>query len=112
MTLNPAMPIHIEGSRRPQPASARTLYCDGTHDTAFRPDSDLELSHWVPKLTPARYKADTSTEICLNFVADPARERGFDLAVNNHVDVDGLLSLFVVSHAELALAHRERLVQV
>jgi len=112
MTNTPALTVHIDGSGRARPPSARTLYCDGTHDAAFRPGVDLELSHWVPNLTPERYKADTSTEICLRFVADPARERAFDLAVNNHVDIDGLLSLFVVSHPEAALAHRERLVQV
>jgi hypothetical protein len=104
--------IHFESSRRPWPGSVRTLYCDGTHGAAFRPGVDLELSHWVPNLTPERYKADTSTEICLRFVADAARERGFDLAVNNHVDIDGVLALFVVSHADLALAHRELLIQV
>ena len=59
------MPVHLEGSRRPRPRSARTIYCDGSHDAAFRPAVDLELSHWVPNLTPARYKADTSTEICM-----------------------------------------------
>jgi hypothetical protein len=107
MTLH----IHFVGSRRARPASARTIYCDGAHGAAFRPGVDLELSHWVPNLTPERYKADTSTEICLRFVADVADERGFDLAVNNHVDVDGVLALFVLAHAELALAHRELLVQ-
>jgi len=106
------MPIHLEGSRRPRPPSARTIYCDGSHDAAFRPGIDLELSHWAPNLTPARFKADTSTEICLRFVADAAREGGFELAANNHVDIDGTLALFVLSHAELALAHRALLVQV
>jgi hypothetical protein len=111
MTTNPTLPFHIEGSRRPRPPSARTLYCDGSHGADFRPHSDLELSHWVPNLTPARYKADTSTEICLRFVADPQRERGFELVVNNHVDVDGTLALFVLAHGEAALPHRERLRQ-
>ena len=106
------MHIHLEGSRRPRPPSARTIYCDGAHDAALRPGTDLELSHWVPNLTPARYKADTSTAICLRFVADASREGGFELAVNNHVDVDGTLALFVLSHAEPALAHRDLLVQV
>jgi len=111
MTIQPTLPVHIEGSRRRRPASARALYCDGTHGEAFRRGSDLELSHWLPNLTPARYKADTSTEICLNFIADPARERGFDLVLNNHVDVDGTLSLFVLAHGEAVLPHRALLVQ-
>jgi len=111
MLLEPILPIHIAGSRRPRPPAARTLYCDGSHDTAFRAGADLELSHWVPNRTPPQYKADTSTEICLRFVADPARERGFELALNNHVDIDGTLSLFVLAHGEAVLPHRERLVQ-
>lgn len=103
--------IHLEGSRRPRPRSTRTIYCDGAHDAAFRPGIDLELSHWIPNLTPARYKADTSTEIALRFVADPSREGGFDLAVNNHVDVDGVLALFVLADADAALPQRALLIE-
>jgi hypothetical protein len=106
------MHIHIHGSQRARSASARTIYCDGAHDADFRPGIDLELSHWVPNLTPPRYKADTSTEICLRFVADAQRERGFELALNNHVDIDGTLALFALSQPDLALAHRDLLVQV
>lgn len=106
------MQIHLEGSRHPRPRSARTIYCDGAHDAAFRPGVDLELSHWIPNLTPARYKADTSTEICLRVVAGAGRERGFELALNNHVDIDGTLALFVLAHPDLALAYRDLLVQV
>ncbi|MEO7095535.1 MAG: DUF6687 family protein [Polyangiales bacterium] len=88
------------------PQVARILYADGSAGPEFRRGIDLELSHWVPNTTPARWKADTSTEICLRFAADPPGER-YDLAVNNHVDVDGILSLFSLVHSSLALAHRD-----
>jgi hypothetical protein len=92
-----------------QPTSQRTLYVDGSPGSGFRPEQDLELSHWVPNRTPDRYKADTSTEICLNFAQDPP-EGDFDLVVNNHVDVDGILSVFALVHSELAREHRKVLV--
>ncbi|MCW5631840.1 MAG: hypothetical protein KIT17_00745 [Rubrivivax sp.] len=110
------MHIHIEGSRHPRPAARRTLFCDGALEGALG-EHDLELSHWIPNRTPAHLKADTSTAICLNWVAEAARapraggDHGFDLAVNNHVDVDGVLSLWVVSRGAAALAHRTTLVQ-
>ncbi|MBI5716078.1 MAG: hypothetical protein HZC37_00115 [Burkholderiales bacterium] len=112
--------VHIDGSRRPRPPAQRIVFCDGATEGALGA-GDLELSHWIPNRTPARWKADTSTEICLNHVADRAAEaaeaaRGeaaerYDLAVNNHVDVDGVLSLWVLAHGEAALAHRRTLVQ-
>jgi len=111
------MQVHIDSSRRPRPPARRILFCDGAVDGVLA-EGDLELSHWIPNRTPARLKADTSTAICLNFVAEQAEaaRRGdsgtaFDLAVNNHVDVDGVLSLWVVSRGAAALAHRETLVQ-
>jgi len=105
------MKIHIEGSRGARPPSRRTLYCDGSADPPFREGLDIELSHWIPNRTPAKYKADSSTEIALNFVADAQRGSGFDLVVNNHVDVDGLLALYGVVQGEAALPHRHTLVQ-
>jgi hypothetical protein len=94
-----------DGSAKVPPA-ARILYADGSAGPEFRAGVDLELSHWVPNTTPARWKADTSTEICLRFAADPPDDR-YDLAINNHVDVDGILSVFSLVHSKLALAHRD-----
>lgn len=72
------------------PPVERIVCADGSADGSFRASQDLELSHWVPNRTPARWAADTSTEICLRFAADPPSER-YEVAVNNHADVDGLL---------------------
>lgn len=98
--------FYILGSDTERPKSSRSIFADGSADDSFRPDVDLELSHWVPNRTPTEYKADTSTEICLNYVANPSR-RDWDLALNNHQDVDGILSVFSLVHSELALKHRE-----
>ena len=101
----------IHGSAGQRPASARTIYCDGGQDDRFRPGIDLELSHWIPNQTPERYKASTSTEICFNYIAAEGNRDDFDLVVNNHIDIDGILSLFVVLSGDAVLEHRHTIVQ-
>ena len=66
------------------------------------------LSHWPGNRTPRRYKADLSTGICLTFAQDePARQReflgGVELALNDHYDTDGFLSLLAVHRPDVAL---------
>lgn len=101
--------FYIQGSEGRRLSAGGVIYCDGGTDDPFREGVDLELSHWIPNRTPARFKADTSTEICLQFVAsgDPR----FDLVVNNHVDVDGLLAVFTLVAGAWALPHRRTLIQ-
>jgi hypothetical protein len=99
----------ITGSQAERPASQKTIFADGSADATYRPGVDMELSHWLPNRTPAAYKADTSTEICMNFVAEQSTE-GWDLAINNHLDVDGVLSIFTLVHNEFALQHRDTIV--
>lgn len=102
------MQFYIAGAGE-RPPSQRTIFADGSADETYREGIDLELSHWVPNRTPTRYKADTSTEICLNFVADPL-PGPWELAINNHLDVDGVLSVYTLVRGERALAHRETIV--
>jgi hypothetical protein len=106
------MAHHVLGSAEPAPEAQRVVYVDGSAPpSAFRPGVDLELSHWVPTSTPERWAADTSTETCLRFLADPPDDAGeYGLAVNNHVDVDGILSVFCLAHPDVALAHRASVV--
>jgi hypothetical protein len=102
--------FYILGSKAKRPASCRTIFTDGAPDATFRPDIDMELSHWIPNATPALYRADTSTEICMNFVC--RNDTGeWELAINNHVDVDGVLAVFTLLHSQHALAYRETIVQ-
>jgi hypothetical protein len=98
----------VVGSDSRRPDAERILFCDGTGGGLFRPETDLELSHWRPNRTPAEYRAGTSTEICFRFL-DAPRPGPWSAAVNNHLDVDGMLSIYALVHAEHALAHRETL---
>lgn len=104
------MNFHFAAPGVQPPPTRATLYCDGTASaSAFRPRVDVELSHWLPNRSPAEWKADSSTEMCLRFAAKNPPGR-FDLVVNNHADVDGVLSVFSVLEPELALAHRDVLI--
>jgi hypothetical protein len=81
--------------------------CDG-----LVPGAALDLTHWQGNRTPQQYKADTSTEIALNFVASAeARERwAHVVVVNNHFDTDGVLSVWTLLHPECAQALRDLLI--
>ncbi|HKY27666.1 MAG TPA: DUF6687 family protein [Pyrinomonadaceae bacterium] len=76
-------------------------------------DNSIHFSHWEGNETSAEVKADTSTEIALNLVASPDREkltRGIELVTNNHFDTDGVLSVWTVLNGERALGFREQLI--
>jgi hypothetical protein len=102
--------LHITGSKAPRPAAARVIFCDGGIDDTYRFGVDVELSHWIPNATPLQFKASTSTEICLRFAATPEAD-DYGLVVNNHVDVDGVLSTFALLYPDVALRHADVLVQ-
>jgi hypothetical protein len=87
-------------------ADVPKLSVDGTVENA------VHLSHWHDNRTPEELRADTSTEIALNFVASPLREelaRGIEVVTNNHFDTDGVLSVWTVLAGERALELKERL---
>lgn len=94
----------------PRPDAQRILFCDGTGGKLFQPETDLELSHWRPNCTPSEYRAGTSTEICFRFLDNP-RPGSWTAAVNNHVDVDGILSVYALVHSAHALQHRQTIIQ-
>ncbi len=86
------------------PQNKGVLYVDGAAGAGFSEALDLELSHWVPNRTPAPYKADTSTGICLRFIkAQPISNHS--LVVNNHTDVDGILSAFCTCNPDVLQGH-------
>ncbi len=100
--------FYIPISQTERPLSKRTIYVDGAADAEFREGRDLELSHWLPNRTENHYKSGTSTEICFNFL-ETAPGLSYDLVVNNHLDTDGLLSVFVLCYPTFALQHKETL---
>jgi hypothetical protein len=86
---------------------APLLSVDGTVEGA------LHLSHWEGNRTPEELRADTSTEIALNFAAWPRRAewaRGVEVVTNNHFDADGVLSVWTVLNGERAAGLRDELV--
>lgn len=75
--------------------------------------NSVHFSHWEGNETPAEVKADTSTEIALNLVSSPNKEkltRGIELVTNNHFDTDGVLSVWTVLTGKRALELREKLI--
>jgi hypothetical protein len=87
--------------------NVRKLSVDGTVSNS------IHFSHWEGNETPAEVKADTSTEIALNLISYPERERlteGIKLVTNNHYDTDGVLSVWTVLAGERALELREKLI--
>ena len=102
--------FEIVGSTSARPKAERIIYCDGTGGSLYQTETDLELSHWRPNKTPAEFRAGTSTEICFRFLDNPW-PGNWTVAVNNHVDVDGILSVFVLVHSKQALAHRQTIIE-
>jgi hypothetical protein len=94
----------VEG---PYNGSTPAISCDG-----LVPGAALDLTHWQGNRTPLRFKADTSTEIALNFIgsAEALEEWPDAVVVNNHFDTDGLLSIWVLLDPEQALANRDLLI--
>jgi hypothetical protein len=100
--------VWINGSAATRPPSARTVFVDGRAGAEFRPEVDVELSHHFGNRTPRQFRGDTSTAICMRFVEAKGHA---DLAVNDHLDVDGVLALFALLVPEVALGHRRTLMQ-
>lgn len=87
--------------------NAPKLSVDGTVSNS------VHFSHWQGNQTPDEVKADTSTEITLNLVASPNRQKltqGIELVTNNHFDTDGVLSVWTLLNGERSLDLREQLI--
>ncbi len=70
----------------------------------------LQLSHWPGNATPAQFKHDLSTGICLKFMSSPERLGYLARATtvtNTHYDTDGVLSAFTLCHPIEALRHAD-----
>jgi len=75
----------------------------------------LALTHWPRNQTPPELKADTSTEIVINYLRSPQREsyrQGAEAVSNNHYDVDGLMSVWAMLNPEPALERADLLVAI
>jgi hypothetical protein len=93
---------HAGAYHGPEPA----IGCDGRV-----PGAALDLTHWQGNHTPDCFRADTSTEMALKFVAAPASFAWADaVVVNNHFDTDGVLSIWTLLDPPHALAQRDLLI--
>lgn len=93
----------------PRPDAERIVFCDGSGGRLFNPATDLELSHWRPNQTPPEFRGDTSTQACFRFLENP-RPGPWTIAVNNHTDVDGILSVYTLVSSEDARQHRDTII--
>jgi hypothetical protein len=85
-------------------------------DGAAQEDTVLTLSHWPGSGTPSEFRADTSTEIVLNYLTTPGAKKEHAPKVRavsiNHFDEDGLCAVWAMLQPKLALQQRELLVDV
>jgi len=76
------------------------------------PGSSIVLSHWPDSGTPWPLKADLSAEIAFAYLEQPEHHVDAEWVTNGHLDVDGFVSVFVLTRPDYAQAHREDLVGV
>jgi hypothetical protein len=85
-------------------------------DGAAQEDTVLTLSHWPGSGSPTKFRADTSTEIVLNYLAEPGAKEQYapnaQAVSNNHFDEDGLCAVWVMLNPKLALSRRDLVVDV
>ena len=70
------------------------------------------LSHWPGSPTPVDLREDLSAQIAVRALERPGLLDGIEVVSNNHFDQDGLASVFALVEPELAMARRERIVDV
>lgn len=81
-------------------------------DGAPIPATVLTLSHWPATPTPVALRADLSVESALRWRECPGRWAGAELVSTDHLDQDGLASVFALVDPEGARRRRDRLVGV
>src|SRR3954451_13843952 len=72
----------------------------------------LTLSHWPGSSVPEALAADLSAEIVVNYLDHPELHVGADVVSNNHFDEDGLMGVYALVDPDIALTHRDLLVDV
>ena len=70
----------------------------------------LTLSHWPGSRTTPELQADLSAEIVVRYLEHPALHVDADAVSNNHFDEDGLMGVFALVAPDIALAHKDLLV--
>ncbi len=85
-------------------------------DGAAQENTILTLSHWPGSGSPPEFRADTSTEMVLNYLATPGAKKQYAPKVgavsNNHFDEDGLCAVWAMLHPKSSPRQRDLLVDV
>ncbi|TDJ73264.1 MAG: hypothetical protein E2O39_05555 [Planctomycetota bacterium] len=94
-----------------EPGPDRVVSVDGAWNAP-----GLNLSHWPGNTTPTELKHDLSTGIALAFARLPDGRQaelaeGCVALANNHLDTDGVCSMFALRYPELALPRAEKLLE-
>ncbi|MEM6567611.1 MAG: DUF6687 family protein [Planctomycetota bacterium] len=113
------LPVRLVTAPGQLPAGARVVAVDGSWPASAEPRraGGLHLAHWPGNDTPADLKRDLSTEIAFAFLdldgsEREARTRGCEALVLNHYDTDGVCAMLALSRPDVALPHRDLLVEV
>lgn len=82
-------------------------------DGARRAKTSLVLSHWPASSTPTELNRDLSAEIAFAYLLDEsAWDRSVTVVTNDHLDVDGLVGLYFLTHPKIAIEHADLLIDV
>ena len=85
-------------------------------DGAAQDSTVLTLSHWPGSDSPAQFRADTSTEMVLNYLSTPGADKEHAARAravsNNHFDEDGLCAVWALCYPKKAERFRDQLVDV
>jgi hypothetical protein len=81
-------------------------------DGAARPATVVTLSHWPASPTPPALWRDLSAEIAFAYLDAPEHWRDAEAVSIDHLDADGLVSLFALVEPQAAERRRELLVTV
>lgn len=95
-------------SKKPRPGSAgRAVYVDGPPDAAYRPGTDVLLSHWLRHAAPAAVAAETGTAMVLRWGQQAPPD--VDAVVATYLVVDSVLAAWAVQHPGAAQSHADTL---
>jgi hypothetical protein len=81
-------------------------------DGSSRKATVLTLSHWPKSGTPWPLKGDLSAESAFLYLDSPAFAVEADAVSNDHLDLDGFIAVAALALPDLALAHRDLLIEV
>jgi len=81
-------------------------------DGSAQADTVLTLSHWPGSPTPSALQDDLSAQIAFRYLERPDLHVAVDAVSNNHLDQDGLGSMFALVDPDAATARREQVVDV